>query len=307
MTSTPSAAGEVTAHIMLTPKTEVIHDTILLGQVAVIEALDPRLAAQLESIEISQGLAPGLIRRIDADQIRLRLRQSGVDPVPIRIDGAAAVEVSRASHVISGAQVENTVMAWLNAHVNDPGARIRMVQPCPDVVLPHGNMTMRVEPPRQAGLVGMVQLAVVFDVDGQQVKKSWVTAEVEILADVVVARRALARFEIISAQDVELRSINLANLPPGVIADSAEIIGQRAKKTIFADTPLRSDMVELVPLVKKGDVVQMVAEKAGMRVTALGEVRQSGAKGERIQVMNVDSRKILFAKVMDSRTVAIGR
>lgn len=307
LASLPAAAGEITAHIMLSPKAVVAHDTFVLSQVAQIETLDPQLADKLGAVEVGQSPSAGQIRNIDPDQIRLRLRQSGIDPSPMRIDGAAAIEVSRSVQVISGSQVEQIVRDYLNGRINDPAAKVRLTQPCADVVLPQGKVTTKVETPRQTNLMGTVQLCVSFDVDGQHAKKNWVTADVAILSEAVVARRALARLEIITEQDVELRSVNLVDLPPGVISDSAEVIGQRAKKTILADTPLRGDMVELVPLVKRGDVVQMVTQKAGLRVTALGEVRQSGAMGERIQVMNVDSRKILFAKVVDSRTVVIGR
>jgi len=307
LTFSSSQAGEVTAHIMLNPKAVVARDSFVLGEIAQIEVLEPQLADQLGAVEIGQSPAAGQIRNIDPEQIRLRLRQSGIDPSPMRIDGAVAIEVSRHVQVISGSQIEQIVRDYLNARINDPAAKVSLAQPCADVVLPQGKVTTKVETPRQTNLVGKVHLSVVFEIDGQQAKKAWVAADVAILAEVVVARRALARLEVITEQDIELRSVNLLDQPPGVISDSAEVVGQRAKKTILADTPLRSDMVELVPLVKKGDVVQMVTQKAGLRVTALGEVRQSGAMGERIQVMNVDSRKILFAKVVDSRTVAIGR
>jgi flagella basal body P-ring formation protein FlgA len=52
-------------------------------------------------------------------------------------------------------------------------------------------------------------------------------------------------------------------------------------------------------------VVTIVAEAGPLRITARGEVKTKGSKGERIAVMNLDSRKRVFARVLDARTVKV--
>jgi flagella basal body P-ring formation protein FlgA len=52
-------------------------------------------------------------------------------------------------------------------------------------------------------------------------------------------------------------------------------------------------------------VVEIVAETRGFKVTALGQVKKKGALGERIPVMNFESKKVLYARVVDSKTVKI--
>jgi flagella basal body P-ring formation protein FlgA len=68
---------------------------------------------------------------------------------------------------------------------------------------------------------------------------------------------------------------------------------------------LRPDMVESPPLVKNGDRVRIVAESAGLRISAFGQVKQRGARGELIPVMNLDSNKVVHARVLDAQTVTI--
>ena len=79
----------------------------------------------------------------------------------------------------------------------------------------------------------------------------------------------------------------------------------RARRTIYGNTVLREDLVEMPPLVKRGDLVTILAEVGTLRITALGEVKATGRRGERISVVNLDSRKRLFARVIDARTVKV--
>jgi flagella basal body P-ring formation protein FlgA len=68
---------------------------------------------------------------------------------------------------------------------------------------------------------------------------------------------------------------------------------------------LRATLVEFPPLVKRGDVVMIIAETQGFKITALGQVKKKGALGDRIPVVNFDSKKVLYARVLDSNTVKI--
>jgi flagella basal body P-ring formation protein FlgA len=68
---------------------------------------------------------------------------------------------------------------------------------------------------------------------------------------------------------------------------------------------LSTDLVELPPLVKRGDLVTIIARLEGLKITTLGEVKRKGRQGERIPVLNIDSRKVIFARVIDANTVAV--
>jgi len=95
-------------------------------------------------------------------------------------------------------------------------------------------------------------------------------------------------------------------LPSSFITSYEEILGKRTRKAIDANTVLRPDLIEFPPLVKRGDVVTVVAESGGLRITALGVVKErSGRRGDRIRVENLDSKKSIYAQVVDSKTVKV--
>ena len=99
--------------------------------------------------------------------------------------------------------------------------------------------------------------------------------------------------------------MDLARVPADVITDPEAVLGKRTRRAIGSKTVLRANLVEFPPLVKRGDVVVIVAETNGLRITALGQVKKKGARGDRIPVVNFESKKVLYARVMDANTVKI--
>jgi flagella basal body P-ring formation protein FlgA len=90
-----------------------------------------------------------------------------------------------------------------------------------------------------------------------------------------------------------------------VITDPDSVLGKRTRRAIGSNTVMRANLVESPPLVKRGDVVVILAESGALRITALGQVKKKGRLGESIPVMNYDSKKVVYARVIDSNTVKV--
>ena len=99
--------------------------------------------------------------------------------------------------------------------------------------------------------------------------------------------------------------MDLADLPANVLSDPEAAIGKRTKRALGAQMPLRADSIELPPLVKRGDLVTIIAESNKLKITTLGQVKRKGRLGERIPVVNLDSKKLLHATVVDANTVKV--
>ena len=125
------------------------------------------------------------------------------------------------------------------------------------------------------------------------------------MLDVLVANRPIPRFKVITADDFTFQTLDAARLPDDIVLAEADAIGKRARRTIPAQTVLRQDLIELPPVVQKGDRVLIVAASRGLRITALGEVKHTGKVGERIPVENLSSSKTIMARVVDHQTVQV--
>ena len=289
-------------------KAEINSDVIHLGHIAKIRGDDPALVQRLKRIVIASAPLPGKSRHLNEGSIRLRLKQEKIDLSQIRLAAPKGIEVIRGFVEVTKEDITRAVSDFIYASMpwDREKVKIRDIRVRDNVILPKGKITYSVEPLKNTDFKGSVPLPIHFKVNGSFQKRILVTADIEVLAEVVITKRPLRRHRRITEDDIEIREKNLAGLPSNIILDYEEVLGKRAKRDIGANTVLRPDLIEFPPLVKRGDVVLIVAESSGLRITALGMVKQrEGHRGERVRIENIDSKKSLYARVLDSKTVKV--
>jgi flagellar basal body P-ring formation protein FlgA len=282
-------------------------DQILLGQIARLHGGDAALIERLNSLDVGRSPMPGHSRRVDTRHLKLRLKRQGLAAGSVRFTGVNTVTVTRQALRIARERIEAVVGDWVWAHQPWPReqVRIRRIQTVGEVTLPAGAVTYRIDAPERPDFLKALPVVIHFKVDGRDAKRVWASVTLEVIAPVVVSRTPLARYQTIDETDIQVRMMDMAALSGPVITDPAAVVGKRMRRNIAANTALRTDLVEFPPLVRRGDVVTIVAESDGLRITARGEVRKKGRQGERIGVVNLDSGKTIYARVLDPRTVRV--
>jgi len=301
----PASGAGSPASVRVYDRAEVSSDQILLGAIARIDDSDPERLRGLSAVVLGRAPLPGKSRILEPALILTRLKQSGFDPAALDLQIPAEVTVGRSATTIGREQVEEILRAFIRQQGGE-GVRIKDLRVSDSaVVLPQGPVTTRVLAPKSTELIGTVPLTVTFKVDGDSERRVSATVTLERLTQVVVARRPLGRFKPIEPEDVEVRALDAAGLDPDRITDPEAVIGKRTRRPVDSGAVLRPDMVESPPLVKSGDRVRIIAETDGLRISAFGQVKQRGAQGELVQVVNLDSNKVIYARVLDSKTVRI--
>jgi flagellar basal body P-ring formation protein FlgA len=174
-----------------------------------------------------------------------------------------------------------------------------------DLKLPAGKPSFEVVAPERWEGWGNSSLALIVRVDDRVVKNLTVQVEVEALAEMVIATRTLERGEMVGDNDVAIARRDLAHLQGRFIRDQKEVVGMRVKSAIRANSPLRGDYLERMPIIKSGQLVTIVVENEVVRITASGRAKGSGALGDTISVQNLSSQKELAARVVDATTVRV--
>jgi len=105
--------------------------------------------------------------------------------------------------------------------------------------------------------------------------------------------------------DIRVEERDAAGLPDGVLMTPSQAVGKRALRMIPAGIPVVDNAIDLPALVRRGDVVQIIAEQGALRISARGEARANGRRGDRIPVRNLDSKKLVSARVIDAQTVNV--
>ena len=293
--------------IRILPNVRINDEDILLGRIAGIEGHDPLMVQKLSSIVIARAPLPGASRTVEKQAFIMRLKQNGIDLTQLALNIPAQVVVTRNYIEISREKIKRLVSDYIQKTIlkDHADGSIKDIQVADSIQLPDGRITFKVIPPRNSDLLGKIPFSVHFDVNGKFYKRVWATATVEVLAEVVITKKPVGRHKPITEDDIELLKMDLAKLPSGVITDTEAVLGKRTRRAIGAKTVLRADLVEFPPLVKRGDVVVIIAESSGLKITALGEAKKKGRLGESIPVMNYDSKKILYGRVLDSNTVVV--
>jgi flagella basal body P-ring formation protein FlgA len=152
---------------------------------------------------------------------------------------------------------------------------------------------------------GYVRLTVIVSVDGISIREVSLSAWVDVFGSVVCAFRTLNKGETIRYKDVYLAKKNISRMPANTLTDKGMAIGLTAKNTISEGTCLKEYMLKRMPTLNKGDMVTILVELGGLKVTTPGKTLERGFAGDLIRVQNTMSKKRIYARIVDDSTVEV--
>lgn len=123
------------------------------------------------------------------------------------------------------------------------------------------------------------------------------------LSESVVATRTIRPQEIITADAVRLDAVQ----NNGAYGTLDEVIGQEARVAIYPGRVVLRGSVGEPALVDRNQAVELIYELGGLTIRAEGRALGRGAVGERIRVMNADSRTVLFGTVAPNGSIMVSR
>ncbi len=299
-----SAFGLERGRIVVPHEVVVSEDPVRLRDIAVLEG---DAAAGLGDVEVAAAPEAGETRTVDGARLLETLRRAGLDPAIVTYTMPSLLRIRRATQEITAASVRGIVETFLRDELGAGAedAVLRTVDVQGPVRIPTGVFTTRVRTPSNAPLLGRVRLGVEFVMNDHMVKTTWVTADVARFGPVVVTTRALARGETVRADDVTVDRRDLSQVPRNVVTDLEDAVGMVARSALLPYAAVRREQVGAATLVRRGDAVLLVAERRGLRISAAGEARQDGARGEAVAVLNRSTGKTLVGRVMTGGTVVV--
>lgn len=279
---------------------------ITLGSIADIQGGDQELIDQLEAVKLGKAPAAGEMKEIRGYIIETKINRIVVDSETVTMHLPETVEVMADGIEISPEKIESMVKRFILKKVPWDSKSVTIsVSPVKGIVLDPGTVTYEMSARNREDFLGSTNISLAFLVDGRVAKKIQMNTKIAVMQEILVSNRTLERHDVITEEDVRLEKMNLAELKTDVMTDPGEVIGKRVKRTVEVNSPLRLNFLEVPPMVKRGDMVTIVAESDVLKITTKGLVTESGCKGEMVKVINVNSRKELFAKVRDARTVEV--
>jgi flagella basal body P-ring formation protein FlgA len=217
------------------------------------------------------------------------------------------IEVVREGRLVEKDEMVQILEENLRNLLPDPRRilAVQEVQGFEPFFLPPGPFSSEVILPESAHRGGPMTVTVSFFQEGRLIQKSRVRVRVEIQGFVVAARNGLRRHQEITESDVHLVKKNLNPLPPDVLTDLKEAVGKRLTLSVNGQEVLRRSVVEIPPLVKKGDRVLLIIDNSYFKISTFGEVKEDGRRGDWVKLMNISSKKEVHGRVMDAHTVQV--
>ena len=280
-------------------------EVIRVGDVAELKGLRSALTAEITRLPIKEAPEPGEVAVVTRREIESALEAvpEGIrrpwDPAPLEIT------VVREGRLLGAEEIARIIAGHIRKSL--PGGNIqvevREIRNFEEITLPAEARSCKVwisEPLRKGG---WVQANLAFYGNGKETRRMTVNALVDLYQKVVVADRYLKRHQEIQAEDLRLLPVNIQQLPPDAVTNLEEVLGKRMIVNLNGREPVRASLLEVPPLVKKGDVVNVILERNSLRISCLGEIKETGRKGDRVKLVNLGSKKELFGRVVDAGTV----
>lgn len=120
-------------------------------------------------------------------------------------------------------------------------------------------------------------------------------------ADTVVPSRTIRAQSVISAEDLEIRSVSLAGTYSGI----DQVAGLEARVALFPGRPVRHGDVGPRAIVDRNQLVSIVFSRSGLTIRADGRAMERAGIGDWIRVMNLSSRATITGQVLPDGSISV--
>lgn len=103
--------------------------------------------------------------------------------------------------------------------------------------------------------------------------------------------------EIISEDDLMMHDVLLRTIKDTTIMNKEELIGKQIRRSFSKEKPITPDLIGSPILVKRNQNVDIIFQKGALLISTNGRALAQGGAGERIKVMNLESKKIVTGKI----------
>ena len=166
---------------------------LTLGDIAEVDALDSKVAARLRRLVIGQ--VDTLPARLEVARVRKQLETSGYEASSLRFSGAKSVAFEKRELRIAAEEVEAAARRHLKRRMSAGVSTVELAGQIEDLHLPAPRYRVRshvLADPSNPGLVGLVNLIYVVELDGRERARIRVPFRIQREMDVVVATRRIA-------------------------------------------------------------------------------------------------------------------
>lgn len=253
------------------------------------------------TVDLGPAPYPGQVRVFSREYLGLILKQKGFNK-PLDIQMGEQVEVRVDSTCITAAQIEAAIQKEIvqdNPFIIKRWIEFRNL---PDETwLSKGEWQVKASPLGELPTVGTAVFRVTLTKD-TEIKTINVSGKIRALGRVYQSTRDISRHSLINEHDFQMIETELTS--------GREFLGRldsknRSTKLIQKGQILEANHIQPVPLVAKGNIVNVIITDGNILIKMTGVAGKDGWLGDRITVQNPASKKVFQGRVSGPNLVEV--
>ncbi|QDU79135.1 flagellar basal body P-ring biosynthesis protein FlgA [Polystyrenella longa] len=293
------------ATIQFRSQSSVSTDVVTLGDVATVYDLNPQVAVRLQQIVLRPAPPAGVKIRLSVDEIRSRLKASGVNMLAVEMQGSSTIEVmsSAASSPIQQASytapnpeanarqlqqaakaLKQAIQQYLKSQkIEAKIEQIELEVSKQDIRLLKFNSAAAYHVQGgQAPWSAPQHLKISLLDDNQAMQTMVVIVTVKSGPTALVPRYQIPRGQALTVDDFEFVPVD--RLSVNMLTTYEEIEGKEAVQPLAAGRPVLETQLKPLVLVRRNAMVKVHARVGGVEVNSYFKALKDGSHGDLIQV-----------------------
>jgi len=140
---------------------------------------------------------------------------------------------------------------------------------------------------------------------GQQLHRWYVPIRVHWWVNAVVLKQDAPIRSRLMKDMLEVKRMDVAGHMGLWREKISDLTGMQVTRPMHQGDVVYSTSVKRPPMIKRGDIINIVAQVGPVSVRAAGKALKSGSRGDRLLVQNLRSKQMLQATIVDAHTVHV--
>lgn len=263
-------------------------------------------AGMYAEIAVFRAPDPGKTGTVRASRVAEAARKAGLKR--FSLGGVTQVRVARASTEITAETVASLVRDAISKSENIANPAEIDIRLTRSAFQMHADTRskrpVRIASLRYSRASGRFDVTLQID-DGLQGKRVTLTGSALETREIATVTRTVQRGTILGASDVHIVRVPVRNQSANAVTDLAKLVGMESTRTLIPGRPILRNSVTPPTLVKRGSLVTIAYQTSTLTLTTRGRALENGKRNAIINVMNLQSKRILQARVNNTGLVVI--
>jgi flagella basal body P-ring formation protein FlgA len=275
-----------------------------LGKIGIIRGQES-LVAKASEIALGNISVPGQKIVIDREMVLSRLACNGIPISKVTLTGAKSITIKQQEHTISSDKLIKLASSFLEK--NPPSTSLCGFNPIrtpQDFIITETGKNITFSPRLVPGRArNQAEVEITIHSEGKKIGTCKVIFGLKYKCQQAITKVDIPAGTIISPENVKIEKIT-SSYPES--PEWKPPYGLIAKRNIPAKTVLNPNMfgpVKSPIITKRNQKVLIRIDTPGFLITAFGKAMQDGRAGELIKVRNVDSQRIILARINEDGSV----